>query len=178
MIEEWRDVPGYEGQYQVSDMGRVRSVDRVKTFPAYTTSGGIARAASVRRFKGKMLRPGPQPSGHLSVAIGKGNSRQVHQLVMEAFVGACPPEHEVLHGDGNPANNALTNLRYGTRKENNEDVARHERRRLTCAQVRYLRQRAKEGFYYGERHQLAQAWGVNSGTIYHTVKGNQYAAVR
>ena len=110
---------GAEGRYEVSDLGRVRSVDRIQACPAYVTKSGQYRSANARRFKSKMLRPGPQlKSGHLSVAIGKGNSRMVHQLVMEAFVGPCPEGREVLHGDHSPANNRLTNLRYGTRSEN------------------------------------------------------------
>jgi hypothetical protein len=57
-------------------------------------------------------------SGHLSVAIGKGNSRQVHQLVLEAFVGPCPEGYEVLHLNHEPSDNRLVNLKYGTRSEN------------------------------------------------------------
>lgn len=57
-------------------------------------------------------------SGHVSVAVGKGNSRQVHALVLLAFVGPYPAGCEILHLDGNPTNNTLTNLRYGTRSEN------------------------------------------------------------
>jgi len=107
-MEIWKDVPGYEGRYQVSDLGNVRSVDR------YVDCGYGGR----RRYKGKALHPGARPSGHTTVALGKRNSASVHRLVMLAFVGPCPAGHEVLHDDHNPANNALTNLRYGTRSEN------------------------------------------------------------
>lgn len=116
--EVWKDVPGYEGRYQVSDHGRVRSVDRVLEFSGYTTKTGKWKSASKRRFKGCLLAPGPQPSGHLSVAIGRRNSKQVHALVLLAFVGPCPEGHEVLHLNHNPADNRLTNLKYGTRSEN------------------------------------------------------------
>lgn len=111
-MEIWKDIPGHEGRYQVSDLGNVRSVDhRVRL---------VTRQAgeTTRRVPGKLLRPGPSRSGHLSVAIGKGNSRMVHQLVMLAFVGPCPARHEVLHLNHNPADNRLVNLRYGTRSEN------------------------------------------------------------
>lgn len=64
-------------------------------------------------------------SGHLSVAIGKDNSRLVHVLVLEAFVGPCPDGQESLHGDGIPGNNTLTNLRWGTRTENIIDALNH-----------------------------------------------------
>jgi hypothetical protein len=117
MLEHWKDIPGYEGRYQVSDLGRVRSVDRLVEFPRYLRDGAW-RSASLRKRKGVLLRPGPMRSGHLTVALGRGNSRQVHQLVLLAFVGPCPEGHEVLHLDHDPKNNRLDNLKYGTRSEN------------------------------------------------------------
>lgn len=111
-MEEWRDVPGFEGRYQVSDLGRVRSLpNRVRLV---VHSGTVC----TRLSPGRLLRPGRTKSGHVTVAIGKGNSRLVHQLVLEAFVGPCPEGHEVLHGNHTPADNRLLNLRYGTRGEN------------------------------------------------------------
>ena len=119
MTETWKDVPGYEGRYQVSDLGRVRSVDRVAHYPAYTRADGIPRSASTRSLRGRILAPGPQRSGHLSVPLGRpAQGKLVHRLVMLAFVGPCPPNREVLHLDHNPTNNCLTNLRYGSRSEN------------------------------------------------------------
>lgn len=110
-METWKDIPGYEGRYQVSDEGRVRSLDR----PIRVVCHGVE---AVRIAKGKLLRPGRNKSGHVTVAIGKGNSRQVHQLVLEAFVSPRPAGCEVLHLNHNPADNRLENLRYGTRSEN------------------------------------------------------------
>lgn len=119
MREVWKPVVGHEGCYEVSNLGRVRSVNRAVWVDAYVDRNGRKRAAATRHYVGKMLRPGVQKkSGHVSVAIGKGNSRLVHQLVLEAFVGPCPEDHEVLHLDHNPANNRLSNLKYGTRSEN------------------------------------------------------------
>lgn len=110
-MEIWKDLPGQEGRYQVSNMGSVRSTDR----PVRVVCHGVD---TVRIAKGKLLRPGRNKSGHVTVAIGRGNSRQVHQLVLEAFVGPCPDGCEVLHLNHNPADNRLENLRYGTRSEN------------------------------------------------------------
>lgn len=110
-VEVWKDIPGQEGRYQVSDQGRVRSL------PHYVRL--VAHGKETKRLSpGRVLRPGPMKSGHLSVAIGKGNSRQVHQLVLEAFVGPRPTGCEVLHLNHHPADNRLENLRYGTRSEN------------------------------------------------------------
>lgn len=113
MKEIWKDVVGHEGAYQVSDQGRVRSLDhRVRL---------VAKGVETTRLSpGKILKPGKQlKSGHLSVAIGKGNSRPVHQLVLEAFRGPRPPNCiDTLHEDHDPSNNKLGNIRWGTRSEN------------------------------------------------------------
>lgn len=103
-MENWRPVPHHE-EYEVSDLGRVR------------------RAAPGRKtFVGKVLRPQQVGTGYRAVALTKnGKARQmyVHRLVMLAFVGQPPPRHEVNHRDGDKANNALANLEYVTRSENN-----------------------------------------------------------
>jgi len=104
-METWKVIPGYEGQYEVSDRGRVRS---------------FRRGANPR-----VLKPGRMPSGHLSVALGRKNSQCVHKLVLLAFVGAAPNRHECRHLNGNPADNRLENLCWGTRRENILDAVRH-----------------------------------------------------
>lgn len=172
--EIWVEIPGYEGAYAVSDLGRVKSLARrVRLWTP--NAGELTRMVSER-----ILRPGPQKSksGHLTVALGKGNSKLVHKLVLLAFEGPCPDGFEVLHRDGDPANNRLDNLRYGTRSENLEDIFYHKGRQLSREQVLYVRKRAEEGFHYGERYQLALSWGVNPATVYHTASGRQYAHVR
>jgi hypothetical protein len=106
MTEAWRDVPGYEGLYQVSDCGRVRSFHR----------------------GGRVLRVCPNSTGRLGLVLclnGSQRSFQVHRLVMAAFVGPCPDGMEVCHNDGNHLNNRLENLRYGTRSDNQYDRVKH-----------------------------------------------------
>jgi hypothetical protein len=169
--EVWKAVPGYGGAYEVSSHGRVRSLDRLvlRSF----RDGRVG----ARLVAGRVLRPGPARTGHRTVALGRGNSKQVHSLVLLAFVGPPPPGHEVLHNDGDPANNRLSNLRYGTRSENNFDITRHGRRALTRDQVLYVRKRSAEGFAYGELHQLARSWGVNPGILWRVKNGNSYTRV-
>lgn len=111
MMEHWKDIPGYEGRYQVSDQGRVRSVDHRVRLVAH----GVE---TTRLVRGRVLRPGAQREGHVTVALGKGNSRLVHQLVLETFVGPRPKGQECLHLNHKPADNRLRNLRYGSRSEN------------------------------------------------------------
>lgn len=111
MMEEWRDIPGCEGCYQVSSAGRVRSLDREVQY------GGSR--PHVRFLKGKILAPRlDKISGHVSVFVAPHGSRKIHQLVLLAFHGPCPPGEESLHKNHTPADNRTTNLKYGTRREN------------------------------------------------------------
>jgi len=113
MNEIWRDVVGFEDAYQVSNLGRVRSKTRFVVMSASHKS-----AEHISRRNGRLLRPGKASTGYFTVALGRGNSKTVHSLVAEAFIGPCPERHEVLHIDGSRTNNCVHNLRYGTRTEN------------------------------------------------------------
>ena len=119
--EIWVDIPEYEGLYQVSDQGRVRSLDRV------VMCAGAVKGTYLSRKKGRLLRPGPSNYGHLSVVLGRRNTRMVHDLVLRAFIGSPPDKHECCHNDGNPADNRLENLRWGTRGENILDAVKQGR---------------------------------------------------
>lgn len=118
MIEDWRDIVGYEGRYQVSDLGRVRSAERLVRL--WTHQGGEQFVLK----QGRVLKPGTYASGHRYVYLGRGSENRylVHRLVLTTFVGPCPEGHESLHGpDADPSNNRLDNLRWGTRSENLKD---------------------------------------------------------
>lgn len=116
--ERWAPVRGFEGAYEVSDLGRVRSLSRMVT--------ERRRGGHVGKFfrEGRILRPGLSGNGYLSVAIG-GKSYLVQHLVAAAFLGPKPPGCWVLHGDGVRTHNIVTNLRYGTPTENCADTALH-----------------------------------------------------
>jgi len=118
-VEIWKPVRDFESQYEVSNLGRVRSLDRILERP-HKVQG------TVEVFhKGKILRPGPSVSGHLSVVLGRNNTRSVHSLVLEAFIGYCPPHKECLHRNGTSDDNRLHNLHWGTRKQNIADAFKH-----------------------------------------------------
>lgn len=123
-IEEWRAVVGFEGSYEVSNIGRVRSLDRAVTYQKIDQYSGRTITVT-KHMKGQMLRPGAQKSGHLLVVLGRKNNALVHHLVLKAFVGPQPPGMECCHGDGQPANNVDTNLRWDTRQANVADMWRH-----------------------------------------------------
>jgi hypothetical protein len=116
-METWKPVPGFDGYYEVSDLGRIRSVDRVIQRNNGTT----------QRRNGKVLRPGlTRGYPHLNLCKnGELYPRYVHTLVLQAFVGECPENMECLHKDGNPKNARLENLRWGTSSENSRDIIAH-----------------------------------------------------
>jgi hypothetical protein len=121
MSEEWRPIPNFEGRYEVSDQGRVRSLTREWS--------QVSRHGTyyVYHKTGKILSPGPMPGGHLSVMLGRdGGSRCVHELVLLAFVGPPPPKTEARHRDGNEAHNYLSNLKWDFRGNNNRDKKWHK----------------------------------------------------
>ena len=170
MTETWRPVVGFETLYEVSDQGRVRSLDHASVRQRRDQYSGKT-LSYIRRHRGRMLRPGPSSSGHLSVALGRGNSRLVHALVLEAFVGPCPPGHECCHGDDVPANNLLGNLRWGTRSDNLHDAVRNGGRavgerasnaKLTANDVHAIR---SEPARWGVHSALAKRFSVDESTI-------------
>lgn len=123
--EEWRPVVGHEGTYEVSDRGAVRSLDRtIQTRNGSRWLPGVPGKQGIRRLKGRTLQPGTMAAGHQYVVIGR-RTRTVHSLMAEAFLGPRPEGWEVRHLNGNPADNRLANLQYGTRSENAEDSKRH-----------------------------------------------------
>lgn len=113
MEEIWRDIPGYEGIYQVSNKGRVKSLER-----------WIIRKDG---YKNHILErivvqfPVSSINNHMTVCLHKDGIQTkllVHRLEWEAFIGPIPPGMVINHKDENPANNLLENLMVCTQKEN------------------------------------------------------------
>lgn len=109
-MTEWRPVLGYQGRYEVSDGGEVRSIPHV-----VVRSNGVPN-----RVVGQVLAQNPSVKGHMLVTIERRKVR-VHRLVLEAFVGPCPPGLQGLHRNDDPAVNSLGNLYWGTPAENMND---------------------------------------------------------
>lgn len=126
MIEEiWKDIPGYEGMYQASTLGRIRSVDRIvmKRHP----SGRMVEG----RFKGKVLKLTPTPYGYLCCNVcregEKPHREQAHRLVAMTFVDGYFEGADVNHIDENKQNNRVENLEWCTRKQNINHGTHNER---------------------------------------------------
>lgn len=109
-MEIWKPVVNYEGLYEVSSLGNVKSF--------------------VRYPEGRLLKPGIGSHGYPTVVLyspsrKRGLTHTVHSLVLNAFVGPKPDNCEACHNDGNRANASLSNLRWGTRSENQRDKYLH-----------------------------------------------------
>lgn len=115
MVERWAAVKGYEGYYEVSTEGRVRSLDRTVEQRA---NGGKMMS---RFAPGRVLKGGTGRKGYLQVTLcldGSTAVRPVHQLVLEAFVGSRPNGFVADHIDGNHLNNTPDNLRWVSYRAN------------------------------------------------------------
>jgi hypothetical protein len=122
MSEEWKDIPEYEGQYQASSKGRVRSIKRKV---AHLKISGLRH---VQEYTGRVLKQGVLKSEYKIVVLsspGKCWSVYVHRLVLLAFNGTRPEGLECCHNDGVRHHNDLHNLRYDTRSANALDKRKH-----------------------------------------------------
>lgn len=163
-MEVWRPVVGFAGFYEVSDAGRVRSLDRVVN----TWRGTNGK----RRIKGRVLSPGTDRFGRKHVELwvhGEPTTAHVHTLVAEAFLGPRPEGCVVRHLNDISGDNRAENLAYGTQIDNARDALRNgciplgssrPNAKLTEATVREIRGRA------GERPaDLAREYGVSDSVI-------------
>lgn len=163
--EIWKDVPGYEGFYAASNMGRIKRL----------CAGPGAR-------EGRYLGFG-DGHGYLVVHLSVNGRKQrswIHSLVLLAFVGPYPDGMEIRHLDGNPLNNRLSNLVYGTHQENIQDTLAHgkttqgERNpqaKLDYQKVAAIRRMHADGYSLGA---IGERFGVTGSNIHCVVKGKTW----
>jgi hypothetical protein len=173
LVEEWRAVTGYEGRYEVSSLGRVRSW--------VTTVGSRVVALSVPEVR--TSKAGGSKGQYLVITLSlNGEKRRfyIHRLVAIAFIGPPPPGHEVAHDDGNGHHNAWTNLIWKTRKANHADKQRHGTQprgeghwnsKLTAEKVSEMRRLG------GSPTQRAREAGVSETAARQAMEGKTWAHV-
>jgi hypothetical protein len=127
MTEEWRSIPDHE-HYEVSSLGRVRSLDR--TLPFMTRWG----FETTRNHRGKILCPRKYNNGcgaiYQRISLDGGAEMGIHVAVCLAWHGYPPThKHEVAHLDGKPSHNIPENVRWATHKENESDKIIHGTRK-------------------------------------------------
>lgn len=178
--ETWRAVPGYP-YYEVSDLGRVRSLPRtyVRCRPGYRET--------VIKVAGKILKPSahsPNGGRYLRTRVNlERGQKPIHRLVLLAFVGPCPEKMECRHLNGNAKDNRLINLEWARHRTNVRDSIRHGTKspppkhkgeshpqaRLTDNEV--ARIRATKPIVHGTKARLAREYKVSQPTIARTLAG-------
>tara|TARA_R110000868_G_scaffold317280_1_gene578096 strand:- start:138 stop:632 length:495 start_codon:yes stop_codon:yes gene_type:complete len=158
-MEEWRDVVGFEGVYQVSNCGQVRSL-----------LTGKIKKLTINKHD---LRP--------YLGLWKNNKQLIckpHKLVLDAFVSLRPNGMECCHNDGNPHNNHLSNLRWDTSKNNHADKVKHgtTNRGEQCGTAK-LTQNQVDAIRKDGRLQrlIADDYGVHQNTISRIKNGKRWA---
>lgn len=118
--EVWMPLSRFEGIVEASNIGRVRR----KEYKVHQGNGN----GHLRTVSAKIFKPRKHPWGYKYIEFslrGEVHQEFVHRLVAEAFLGSCPANQYVLHGDNDPTNNRIENLRYGTPSENCKDKLIH-----------------------------------------------------
>lgn len=170
-IEEWRPVRGFDGMYEVSNLGGVRSL------PRYCSRG-------VRPVPGRILSRSTVTGGYLAAPLtreGKCSTRLIHQLVLEAFVGPRPPGMEACHGNGKRDDNRLANLRWDTKAGNHADRylhgtsnqgSRHGNTELSEDNVREMRAAVQAGVHVRD---IAATHGLTVSGTRKIINGESWA---
>ena len=176
VCEVWKDILGYEGYYQVSNLGRVRSLDRIIK----------RRNSSDMIRKGTILRGQPDKDGYLLVGLkfeGREYKAKVHRLVAQAFIPNPENKPFVNHIDGNKDRNDILNLEWVTALENSshakstgllkpakgEDSGKHK---LSEQDVLSIRKLVKSG---KSMNSVAKMYGVSFTSVRYIIIGKNWA---
>ncbi len=180
--EIWKSIAGYEGCYEISDYGQVRSLSRIVAFR--NCMGTLV----TRQFQSRLLKCICNYYGYAIVGLydpihHRRRQHKIHRLVLNTFVGPCPPGQEGRHLDGDKLNNQLGNLCWGTSKENNADRVvhgtsnqgeRHGSAKLTNDKVRQIRKLRSDGWAYLK---IAHKYKVDRVAVMNIVKRKSWKHV-
>ena len=181
-METWKPVIGFEGMYEVSDLGNVRSLSR-----SYIAMDRWGNAQQYVRT-GTARKPEITRAGYARVhlrAQSRGRKAAVHQLVAEAFIGPKPTkQHQINHKNGDKLDNRVQNLEWVTAQENTQHRSRvlrlgcgetHYRAKLTADDVRAIRSAYAAG---STQTDLAAKYGVRANNISFIVRYLTWRTVR
>lgn len=176
-MEEWKTIKGYEGIYEVSNYGRIKSLSR----PMVRIGAYVSKEIYLKLVKSKRY-------GYLNVTLCNANKigkqKRIHQIVVEAFIGDVKIGYQINHIDGNKENNKLCNLEIITASENikhayktgligsNED---HPRAKFSNEKIIEMR-----NLFYNRKYtcrQLSEINGVNNTTMNRILNGTSYKGV-
>lgn len=175
MVEIWKDIENFEGMYQVSNLGRIKSLARVKTL----INGNRLT------INEKVLQGHIDTKGYIQVELrkdGKRNISCVHRLVASAFIENPESKEQVNHIDGNKTNNRVENLEWVTCEENIHHAwnnglnkalkgQQHCNSKLTDEQVKFIKENYKPRDRKYGMNGLARMFGVSTSPIYMIVSG-------
>ena len=163
MEEVWKDIKGYEGKYQVSNLGQVKSLDVIIE---YTNKYGNK---SKQLHKGKIISQHDNGYGYMSVMLWKDNKSKnfyIHRLVAEAFIPNPYNLSQVNHIDENKQNNSIDNLEWCDVKYNNNYGTKNKRSVETLLNngknSYYVKQYSVEGVYINQYRSLREAERENN----------------
>ena len=162
MGEIWKPVINYEGLYEVSNRGNVKSLN-------YCRSG-----------EEKLLNPRLNSNKRLFITLSKNKKKKhytIHSLVAQAFIGERPEGYDVCHIDGDKLNNNLQNLKYDTRSQNNIDIYRYGSKnpngKLSPDEVIEMRKMYATGKY--THKDLVEIFNVNQSSISKIINGKTFS---
>ena len=172
MEEVWKPVKGYEGLYEVSNLGRIKSLER-------TTLAKNAKKSYV--VKQRILKQALNNQGYPTVCLsknGKHNTFKVHAVVAPAFLKKKPNDQVVRHGAGGQLDNSVQNLSYGTHEDNERDKIRDKtsKHKFSAEEILEIRQIYREKQL--NMRQLSILYDVDAGCIYKIVNYKSYKHVK
>lgn len=171
--EIWKDIPGYERQYQVSNMGRVKSLERDLPHKLHGTWH-----IKERILKNNFSGPGKKKYAYVALQNGHGDSTffKVHRLVADAFIDNPMSKPVVNHLDGDTQNNKASNLEWTTSKENTA----HAWQNGFCEAIVTAKRKPVVNLDTGETFESIAAaerhYGKSAGAIRHVLQGKHRTA--
>lgn len=178
MEETWKNIDGHEGRYQVSNLGRVKTLERTVSF-----------GRSYRVIKEKVLTPSIGTTGYFEIKPckeGRHETRKIHRLVANAFIDNIYNKPQVNHIDGNKLNNKVENLEWVTKSENAIHAYKtglvvrpqgelNRRSILRESQVIEIKDKISKG---GKVSDLCVEYNVNSSTVASIKSGKSWRHIK